>query len=689
MCAKLLPSMFVHHLLLIGSVALLLGAGTRAAARLSPAPLERLVAGAVVAASLAVIDALVLGLVSLGTNPVALVLAAGGTWVAVRLLVAPARTPLSQQLLEGWAHLGPAARFGAGALAGAGVAWTGWLLQNPGFDWDNLAYHIPEVVAWVHNGRPGSIVQILPGFPYGNLPVTNEVLLSWGSGIARSFVWITIWPTLMVGLLALAGWLGLRALRISPRITAVAVASLCAAPMLTSFQGNGANSDLPAVVWMVVAASLCVAATLPSRAGLLAPAILAGALAIGTKTTVAPLTVVAIGLAVYRLRGSLRPMRGALLLCGCGALAVGGIWYLRDLIQHGSPLWPYYRAPWGDPLPHLQQPDITFFQRPLASLRRLGEPGYATATFLGGLLVLAGALTAALLARTRAVVAGALATAVTVFLWIFAPDTGAPYPSFPATDAFHGSLRFLIPSVAVATLTVALAARDGGRRRARMLTGVLAVALVANLVQLFGLGFPKAPTVVTPLLGGLAGGAVLVLAGQLPWRRIPRVAILAVTGSAIAASLVLGAQGFVDRAARVGGGYVDLVRWFATAGNNRRTVYTAPVQLVLLAQDDLGRDVVALARNEPCRQIASQARDGWVVVVKLATEAMLGPSTTDACVAGWRPLHEGPLYNVYDARSLEPHPVTMRTGASRRAMPRASKPAAAVNTAHAAIIGTV
>jgi hypothetical protein len=680
--------MFVRQLLLLTAVALLLGAGTRAAGRLSPAPLERLVAGAVLAASVAVIEALALGLLRLGTNPAALVLAAAATWLVARVLIAPAQTPLSRQLLDDWARLGSIARFGVGALAGAGVAWSVWLLQNPGFDWDNLAYHVPEVVAWVHNGRPGSIVPILPGFPYGNLPVTNEVLLSWGSGIARSFVWITIWPMLMVGLLAVSGWVGLRALRIEPGIAAAAVASLCVAPMLTSFQGNGANSDLPAVVWMVVAASLCAAATLPGRAGLLTPALLAGALAIGTKTTVAPLTVVAIGLAVYRLRGELRPLRGALLLCGCGALAVGGIWYLRDLIEHGSPLWPYYRAPWGDPLPHLQQPDITFFQRPLASLRRFGETGYVTDTFLGGLLVLAGALIAPALARTRAVVAGALATAVSVFLWTFAPDTGAPYPSFPATDAFHGSLRFLIPSAAVATLTMALAARDGGRR-ARLLIVVLAIALALNVVQLFGLGFPKAPTVGTPLLGAIVGGALFLLARQRPWRRIPRALIVVLGGSAVAAALAVGAQGFVNRAARVGGGYADLVRWFATAGNNGRTVYTAPVQLVLLTQDDLSRNVVALARTEPCQRVEGRAREGWVVVVKIATEAMLGPSTTDACVARWRPVFEGPLYVVYDARSLEAHRVATRTGASRRATRRPRTTAAPVNAAHAAIIGTV
>ena len=104
-----------------------------------------------------------------------------------------------------------------------------------------------------------------------------------------------------------------------------------------------------------------------------------------------------------------------------------------------------------------------------------------------------------------------------------------------------------------------------------------------------------------------------------------------------------------------------MVRWFATAGNTGRTIYTAPVQVVLLAQDNLRRNIVALGRTEPCERIATKAREGWVVVIKLTTEALLGPSTTDACVARWQPVFKDSMYVVYDVHSLQTRPVAMRT----------------------------
>ena len=54
----------------------------------------------------------------------------------------------------------------------------------------------------------------------------------------------------------MSGWLGLRSLRVPPLPSALAVGSLCAAPMATSFQLNGPNTDFPALVWLVVAGGL-------------------------------------------------------------------------------------------------------------------------------------------------------------------------------------------------------------------------------------------------------------------------------------------------------------------------------------------------------------------------------------------------------------------------------------------------
>ena len=108
-------------------MSLLLAAGLRVADGMASGPAERLIAAAVLAAATAVAESLGLGLVGLGTEP--------------------------------WALL---------------LTWTVWLLRYPAFDFDNLAYRIPEVVAWVHNGRPGSLVSVVPGFPHANLPIIGR-----------------------------------------------------------------------------------------------------------------------------------------------------------------------------------------------------------------------------------------------------------------------------------------------------------------------------------------------------------------------------------------------------------------------------------------------------------------------------------------------------------------------------------
>ncbi len=87
----------IHHLLLVASAVLLVGAGARAASRLTDVALERLVAAAPLAASAAAIEALALGLVGLGTNAVALFAGAAGAWLATWRLVPAASQPLIDQ----------------------------------------------------------------------------------------------------------------------------------------------------------------------------------------------------------------------------------------------------------------------------------------------------------------------------------------------------------------------------------------------------------------------------------------------------------------------------------------------------------------------------------------------------------------------------------------------------------------
>src|SRR3954469_16265792 len=120
--------MLVTHVLLAASAALLFGGGVRLASRLTDDPLQRLIAGATLAAAAAVIESLALGLVGLGTTPAALSVAALTTGLAAWRLVPRASVPVPAQLTSWWSGLPTWSRVAAGAAAGSWLAWTLWLL---------------------------------------------------------------------------------------------------------------------------------------------------------------------------------------------------------------------------------------------------------------------------------------------------------------------------------------------------------------------------------------------------------------------------------------------------------------------------------------------------------------------------------------------------------------------------------
>src|SRR4051812_13349667 len=96
--------------LLALSIAAVVDAGMRVAARSGAVGMERVVAATVLAAAAAVAQALLLGLVGLGSSPIALSLAAGATWYAARQLPGLAPPPRAELArwwrgLDRWARL--------------------------------------------------------------------------------------------------------------------------------------------------------------------------------------------------------------------------------------------------------------------------------------------------------------------------------------------------------------------------------------------------------------------------------------------------------------------------------------------------------------------------------------------------------------------------------------------------------
>jgi hypothetical protein len=610
----------LHHALLGVSVVALAVAGLRVASVLAERGLERVIAAAAFATAAAVGEAIVLGLVSLGGSTAALSAAALLTGAAaIAWLPRPAVGPVGE-LAEWWGARSQRERACLGALAGGALAWAAWQLRHPALGFDTVHYHLPEMVIFVQGGQPGSVHDVLPGLPVGNYPLTTEVTVAWAMGIARSYVPIVLLPWLTLALTATSAWAGLRALGTTRAAAGLAAAALCTNPWLLGWQSNGSVTDPPALAWLTACAALCALGR--QRPALLAPAIVAGGLAIGCKTTVLPFTLVVLALGLWGARRRL-PAR-AILLATAAATLVGGVWYLRNVVAHGSPFWPIVATPWGDPVPEsVKAVHTSFLDRPRATIDLLGD-SYLN-RFGGGLLLLAGgALLAPILSRRRRVLVAAAATVGGLLVWARSPVTGiATSGALPET--IFSTTRYALPVVAAACLALALAATDARGRLRHVALLALAGATGVNLVQTFDLGFPVAPSVLTPLAGA-AVGAVLALAGSLlrrrkwpsPRRAAIRAAVPALVAASAGALLAIPAHGFVARHGDTRSVLVSIVVRDLAADPGFRDgsepVATTPAYIGALAGDELRHRLVAIPPGTGCRDAVPRARREWLVV---------------------------------------------------------------------------
>lgn len=446
--------------------------GWRVATLAAPGGLERLVSTVVLAAATVVVEELGLGLVGLADSSIALTAAALVVYALARVLLPHPRVGAGEELGRWWNGAVPTRRTALGAFVGLTLGWIAWQLRHPFLGFDGLTYHLGLAGAWAQGAAPGSLVEVFGGLPVANYPATNEVMLAWTVALSHSWVAVSVWTPVALVTLAAGAWVGLRALRVPPAGAIAVLAAFCAQPLVLTLLG-GAYTDVPAAAWLVAAAGLCAAAR--SRPQLLGVAVVAAALSFGTKTTGALLAVVALGVVAWLRRDRLRALAGPLALAVLTGALVGGVWAMRNLLTHGSPLWPFVAAPWGDPLPRALAPFAqSFLDHPRAMLSgRLGE--YAK-VLGGGVVLLAGVVLVPLLARTRAVLLSSLLALVALVAWAAAPFTGIS----SSTPLAVGATRYMLPALAAAAAAAALGARDAGRAGRRTVLGVLWVAAVAS-----------------------------------------------------------------------------------------------------------------------------------------------------------------------------------------------------------------
>ncbi len=637
-----------HSALFVAAVLSLAAGASRVAALAAPAGLERALAAATLAAGAAVLEALGLGLLGLGGDASALAAAAIATWAAARILVpAPAGGNLAAQALAGLAAAPAVVRGLLGAVAGLVLGLLAFDLQHPLVGLDGVAYHLPEIVTWIQGGHPGTIVASIPGVPAGSYPLTNEVLLAWAMGLTASFAPVALWSAVGLGLLLAGGWLALRRLGVAAPGVALALAAVVVAPDFAA-ELNTPMNDGATLMWLVVTAALTVAAV-PDRPRLYAIAVLAGALSIGTKTTGAPLVVLVLVVGALRMR---RWSRAALALAAAAGLVAGGTWYVRNLIQHGSPFWPLLPGPFGDPVPASLVPaDVRFIARPLATLD--GRVHDYARLMAGNLVLLFGGIAAFVLApRTRRVAAASAVTALSLLLWTDAPFTGRGHDA--AGDLSLAVTRYLLPAVACGAAALALA---GHRRSAggRLALAALASALLWSLYQSAQFDFPTLPSAARLLAGTVLGAAALIGAGRLrrPRRRAVVLVLAAGCVALAAVGLAAAGPGYVARNAQTDTTFAaPLLRWFSSqpafASGSDPIATTAP-RIGLLAGDGLRHRLDLIGPREPCVMVRARARQGWVVVLDFAPFLIkfFPRGTAGACLADQRPRFVDGGFRVY------------------------------------------
>jgi len=638
----------LHHALLGLSAVALAASGLRVSSLLVSTGLARSLAAAPLAVALAVAETLALGLAGLGGSTAALSAAALLTWLAVHAVTPAPMLSATNELWGWWRDRSSVERSLLGALGGGALIWAVWQLRHPQIGFDAEFYHLPEIVLWVQSGHPGAVENVIPGLPVGNYPLTDEVTVAWATGIARSFVPFMLWPWVTLVLTACAGWAGLRALRVPRLARGLAVAALCTSPWLLAWQSHGSMTDPAALGWLVCGGALFALAR--ERPGLLAPALLAVGLSVGVKTTTLPLALGVVALGLGGTRQELRAVRAPLVVALLGACAVGGVWYLRNLLDHGSPFWPIVASPWGDPVPPaVHSIRTSFLDRPLGTIHVLGS-SYLD-RFGGGLILLAGGILAPIAGARRRTLFAAAITALAVLIWMRSPLTGLP-PGYGNPAPVFSTTRYLLPASAAAAVALGLGAAER-RRCSPVALLVLLAAVVVNVIQTLELGFPTAPAVRIPLLGALLGGLLGLLVARPPSWSLPRLATpaLAVVLGALGA---LPARGFVARhgASNLLVSAPVVNRLVADPGYRTGTspVATTAVYVGALAGDNLHHRLEAIPAGETCPRVAQRARTQWLVVYAHPDLDGAPALPVRRCLHGARAMLRSADFDVYGPR---------------------------------------
>jgi hypothetical protein len=205
-------------------------------------------------------------------------------------------------------------------------------------DPDSVQYHIPNAASWLQVHNLWHLPATNPGYFTNGYPSDGELITSWIIQPLHQAQW-SAWPSLPYGIAILAGAaLVSEELGGSPTYGLLAGAAVLLSPLSWTAQIGTAFTDWISLGGLIMAVGLVLHARtrLEWRWTLLAG--LALGIAVGSKDTALLPAVLVIALGVATLPRTRRIRGCALMLAGVAALS--GIWFVRDAIQTGNPLYP-------------------------------------------------------------------------------------------------------------------------------------------------------------------------------------------------------------------------------------------------------------------------------------------------------------------------------------------------------------
>jgi hypothetical protein len=467
--------------------------------------------------------------------------------VAIRALVAPPRAaPGAGRRLPPAPASGPLAATAALLVAGLVIAhWSigvRLVLEGGIGNFDSTWYHGPFAAHFARGHSTFDLDFIAPQFLAWFYPANSELLH--GIGIL-AFGRDNLSPLINVGLLAgtlLAAWCIGRPYAVAP-LSMIGAAIVLDSGALADQAGSMRN-DMAAIFFLTAAVAIAVNARAADggrwpTAGVLVVIGLGAGLAAGVKLNyLPPALALAIGMVAVSAPGTRRRATAAVgvpLLAGCG------YWYLRNLVQAGSPFpWVKSLGPLSLPAPDQalggrRQESVLGYLFDGSIWRDWFLPGLHHALgWLWPLVLGLAALGLVLcLARREPVlrVAG-LVGLVAAATWIAGPASAAGPTGMPLS--FESGLRYLAPALIVGLALLPVATEAGRAPRGALLLALLLTALA--FTDASGVPWHSGYVAGAVAVGALTIAiAVLLGSGRLSGLQAPALAALAAAALLLAA----------------------------------------------------------------------------------------------------------------------------------------------------------